>query len=514
VLTMPRRFYLRLAAASAFAAAAPASAVPLPAPEQVATPAEQAVLRRLQALSTGAAMVADPMAELDRMLGELGTPTPLRGYIQFVRAQGFYAREQVDEARAAIEESIRLLPAYSGPLYFASIVEGYADRPAPAADYLLRAAAIDPEIAVTYDDHALSNLVGRLRARGEDARLTRLAERLFEIGWRSEDVSLRSSLAREVIRFRLAAGALDRARAAIPNLLVPADVRALLIQNDYRALWPDLETWAGPRLSRLWPLYLRETRARWEANREPRFAPDYVQALAAAGHDRTLLATMLPILTGPLNRQDYHWLYVTPAVAGALARQGRWAEVERLFEHAMQTWPPGGHANALNLAANQPRYRMLAGDARAGLAGLDVAIADSDRWQGQVSNFALATMHMNRICALHLLGRDAEAQASIAFVNGNGSTETVVEMHLCLDRRGPARAALIRALGVEATRGRALALVQLDGTAPPQGAFGAAMQARWRALRSDRAVLTAVARHGRVLPYAPNAGAPAEAGGD
>jgi tetratricopeptide (TPR) repeat protein len=499
------------------ALSAPAAAELLPRPEQITTPRERPALRRLAAMVTGRyAAPADPLPELDRMLGYAGEPTPLRGFIQYLRAYQLFYANRGREAGQAIDESIRLLPAYTGPLMLGASIEAFNDRPAKGVDYLLRAIALAPEDAREVDDFNLDNLVARLNQHHEGRRLELLAERLFAIGWQGDDLVLRSSIAQGLIRARVRAGDIAGARAVLPNLVLPDDARALLVMNEYRAIWPDIEAWTGPRQSRQWETYLRESGARWHASGDPETASPYVRALRRAGHYRTIVRDMLPALMRQLDRlRDYDKVWAVAPVADALAQLGRWDEAEALFAHALRIWPLGSDANALNITANQARFRLSRGDWTGALSTIEATLADVPRWGGEVSPAPLAAMHLVRACALHRLGRGDEALSSIAIVVQAASLETVIALYQCLDRPDAARAALIDALGRDGARDEAVEFAQIDETPPVPSEFGRELKERENRLRMDPAVREAVARYGRILPYSGHAGAPAEpAGGD
>jgi tetratricopeptide (TPR) repeat protein len=504
-----------LSAALLSATAAPVAAEPLPRLEDIGSPQERAAHARLFALVTaGTEARSEPLPELDRILQQTPEPTALRGLIQFYRAGALFDKDRATEARDAVEESVRLLPRYSGPLILAAMIEAYYDRPSPGADYLLRAAAIDPAAVRDVDDFDLGNLVSRLRARHDEPRLNLLAARLFEIGWRGGDLELRSGLARDLIRIRVRAGDIEGARALLPNLTLPSQARDLLTEKAYQSVWPEIETWAGPQQSRQWQTYLTETRARWEASRDPRLAVSFAHALAAANHNATLARELLPVLMGRLDRErDYYLLWTVAPVASALARLGRWDEADALFVHTLAVWPLGSDANALNLAANCARLLLYRGRAAEALAAIDAVIADAGRWPGHVSPTPLAAMHFVRACALHRLGPDSATLSSVALAANTGSVPTAVETYLCLERPEAARTVLLDALAREELRGAVADFLQPEDRAALPGELGGLLDARRAALRGDPVLLEAAAPHVRILPYSGRAGAPAETTG-
>lgn len=494
------------------AAPARAMAEPLPDPARIALPRERAAVERLFALLTaGAEVRANPLAELDLLLQSLPEPTPLRGFAQYLRAFALLPEDRDRDARAAIEESIRLLPAYSGPLLLAARMEAFGDRPASGADYFLRAAELDPENARDFGDFELSALVGRLRQHNEDRRILRLAERLFEIGWQGEDLVLRSGLARDLIRARLRSGDIAGARAALPNLVVPNHARGLLLETEYQALWPAIDEWAGPQQRRQWRIYLGEVGARWRASRDPRYAAPYARALAEAGHYETLVREMLLILMGSLDvERDYFLVWTVSPVADALAQLGRWDEADALFARTLQTWPLGSEANALNLVANRARLRLMRGDPAGALPMIDAAITDAARYQGQVSIAPLAAMHSVRACALHRLGRGGDGLISAALAAAGAPSDSVINMYLCLGRPEAARARMVDRLGRETSRGEIAAFVQIDDERPFPSELGRLLHAGRQALKGDPLLLEQVRRHVRILHYSARAGVPAE----
>ena len=144
----------------------------------------------------------------------------------------------------------------------------------------------------------------------------------------------------------------------IPKLLLPSHSRLLLIQNKYQGLWPDIESWAGPKLEKQWLIYLAESREKWRATNDPAQAKAYADALSDAGHDDTLIREMLPLFSKRLDpEKDYDLMLVaSQSLSAALAREGRWDDIEAVFKKASEAWPLGSEANALNIAAGRARY--------------------------------------------------------------------------------------------------------------------------------------------------------------
>jgi hypothetical protein len=490
----------------------PAAAEFLPRPNQLEGPAP--MLSELTGMLVGDDAQRpgrpDRIVRLDAMLAQLPEPTRMRGFVQYVRAVNLAPRQNLPEAREAIEESIRLLPGYSGPLLFASHIENYADQPASAADHLLRASEIDPQLVRRIPSYELDGIRRRLIAQRERRRLGRLAERMLAIGWEGSDIDLRSALALHAIESRIANRDVAGARRLVSRLVAPQHLRTLLIENRYRPLWADAETWGGARQERQWPLYLNELRARFEAGGDAKDARNYAEALRAANHHATIAREILPLFERLHRTEDYELLWAATTVADALARLGRWGEIETMFGRAATIWPLGSHANALNVAGNRARFLLHAGRAADSAAAFDAVIADATRRLGEVSAEALATMHLYRACALEAAGRRHEASDSVAHVLGFGKATLSAEMLLCFGRHEAARGALIQGLADESERAAVLGDIQRSDGPPMQSEYGRLIAARRRALHEDRVLLERAAQYGRILPHSISAGAPPE----
>lgn len=485
---------------------------PLPPPEELATASELPLLtdlmRRLALVRADNA--AGLTAALDETLSRIKEPTKLRGLVQFLRAQSLTGESKEAAAVEAIEESIRLLPGYSAPLFVAASVYAYSDRPQQAADYLIRASMDDPVSARTVRPYEVWNILRRLEAIGDRRRLGALSERLIEINWSAGSLRTRSVLARNAIDLRIGKGDVSGAKKLVPKLLLPEHSRELLSGLVYEPVWRDIEQWAGPMLDRQWNIYLREARSRWGASKDREALSDYVDALVAAGHDATLLREVLPIFKGPLDEQeDINLVFEISKVAAALGRQGRWAEADALFVHAQQAWPLDSKAIALNVAANRARYLMLAGKFDQAFDRISESIAQARKWGPEVNQDALAAMHYVRACSLHRLGRGKESGISIALA-ASAEITTVTALHMCLGDRNSALKALIAALESEGRRPAVIGFVQKLDQEPFDSEFGREMFRESQALREDPELLQAVSKYGRVLAYPVSDGAPPE----
>ena len=244
-----------LSACDAPAAAAPSSAAAvqqtysnyLPPLESIALPGEQPILDTFVAQTPRGTTPAAVLAAADEALAKLGSPTKLRGLVQFARARALAALNRDLDAVEAAEESARLLPGYSAPLIVGFTANAYLNRTGQATEYLMRAIDTDPTTARTIDDYEIDNLMRRLDGFDDRAREEAISDRLLGIGWIGDHLDSRSNLAVRAIRRRLDNGDIGGAKALVPKLLDPGDSRALLIVNAYAPIWPDIEAWGARR---------------------------------------------------------------------------------------------------------------------------------------------------------------------------------------------------------------------------------------------------------------------------
>ncbi|HEY0627413.1 MAG TPA: tetratricopeptide repeat protein [Allosphingosinicella sp.] len=494
-------------------AATPARAIPLPKPEDVTQPAERPQLARFISVF-GAAEPGDAVAELDAILGELPQPTQLRGLVQFFRASALRI-DKPAQASEAVLESVRLLPGYSAPLLLASQIFMYQDQSGSAADYVLRASRIDPSIVNLLDDYEMAGLMTRLSEVNDKRRLALVGERLLETGWTRGRSGTISRMAMAVIEERLSKGDVKGASALVPRIVSPASFRRLLGEKSFAPIRLIAEDWAGQRLEKQWPIYLEQTRAEWEASRSAEAALAYVRALQAAGHDRTMVAAFLPIFDQPIDpdtKDADDLIFIVAPLADALARLGRWNEVDRLFQKASAIWPAGSFANALNVSGNRARLQIYRGNFEEAVKQLNAALDEANKWGGQVNQGASATLHLYRACAFEQLGRATEGASSAAIVISRGRVDpsALANFHLCRNDVAGARQALLEGLKNGQTRSEVVNWLQpVDGRTFDSG-FARELHDRASRLRNDPALLGEARKYATIFDWPMNAAAPTE----
>jgi len=495
---------------SADAPEPPASSA-MPAIDKLARPDEQAQLAEIMR-ALGGPNGRNPKAllpVLDGILAKLPRPTMLRGYLQTARAAALGALDRHAEAIVAVEEAVRLLPDYAGPLLTAAGIYLYSNNPGLASDALIRASEIDPQDVRRASDYETGGLLQRLDAVRDQKRARILSDRLLAIGWTGSGVGSRSQLAAMAIRQAMTEGDVARARSLVPSLLEPGATYQLLADRAYNAIWPDLEQWAGPSLSNQWSMYLTEARKRWVTSGELERGGDYASALRSAGDLDTLIAEFLPQFDRPLDpRRDWPLLFIAPRLVNALMTRGRTDDALGVYKRASRAWPIGSSANALNIYANEASTLLYADRPAEALARIDAAIEDSHRWAGEINVDAIGGMHQARACALHALGRDTEAAVSASVAAQVGHVSERAELALCMDKPAEAEAAVLKAFAVPEERTAAIGFMQPDDSPVMPTAYARKRRAGLDALRGNPQLLAALAPFGRILPFTLSDGAP------
>jgi tetratricopeptide (TPR) repeat protein len=485
----------------------------LPPSNGLGSPQETALVIEAGTLVPGLGSDEERLAKLDQILARLTEPTVARGMIQGMRAELLLKMSRDEEARGIVEEAVRLLPGYSGPLMLAAHVYAYSERPELAADYFIRASRITPKLVQALDSYEVGNILMRLRAKGDQNRVLAFSQRLIDINWRGTNVDTRSRMVRDLIKQRVEQGDIVRARALIPELVNPSDFYELLAIKQYKPIWPELVGWAGNRLEKQWAVYLTDQRERWDASRDLAAGRGYLRALATANHNKAIIAEFLPVLSGSVDKDESaELLWMAATMAQALAELGRWEDIETMYSRLEEVWPLGSDTNALNLTANRARYLLFAGKKDQALQMIDASIAEAEKQREEVGGDALSVMHQVRACTLHLLGRTGEAAKSIALgrLTSPEALSGVVNMFLCLDRPVDARQVLLTALRIPYARRDAILILQSSDDTPIQSEYGRRSFKDWAAFRTDPNLLAALKEHGRLLPFSRSAGAPQE----
>lgn len=513
---MSLKIIFRTAALALIVLAHPSGAQPFD-PMADATPAEQILLPELAGIMgehTGAETARILLPRVEALLAKLPSPTPFRGYVQFVRAEMLVQTTPDDlainaAARAAAEEAIRLLPNDARPKMLATYIYTFGGNAGRAADLWLGLSRDDPTMAADSDVYMIGALLGRLNDEGDRRRVDLVSQRLVDIGFKNADPLDQSSLIMTSLKAKWRAGDRAGAEALVPSLLHPEQHAALLIDKEYQPLWPAIERWAGPRLERQWPAYLNEMKRNWEASQSLRAGTPYADALSEARDHAALVSTFLPILGQPLPPgEEFDAITLAPIVAHAMAQTGQLDAAIAMLGRMVKTLPEAD-PNRMNYTANIAAMTLEYGQPADALRLIDPVIAAADRVGPGVNFSAKVAMHSVRACALHRLGREAEAVTSITLIAGarRNIPGPYMSLMTCLQRPDEALTFLLSLLADPDRRAFTLGFIQPTIPLPVVTPNAIRERSFGDALRSSPQLLKAAARYGRVLGFAINAAA-------
>ena len=451
---------------------------------------------------------SEMLSKLDALLPKLNKPTKARGHLQLMRAQLLYSENKFAETKLALDESIRLLPNYTGPLLFGAEFFAPSNNAALAMEYLVRAAAIHPRSIDLVDSYTVSTIMQRLTFANDNDRVHKLSSTLLKNNWTRGTPSLRSTMASTVIRHLLKIGDVEAAKAYIPNIINPIESYRLLTNKNYEAIWPALEEWSGPKMERQWSLYLTDLRAQWKASNSAEDIRAYTNALRAANASDLIIRDILPVFDNQINNiEDSELLlFVVAPVATALAQKGRWDEAFSLFDKAEKIFAKYDTANILNIRLNHSRLMYFHGDHINTINAIDKQIVELDSFGDEVNADARSQLLSIKICALAELGKKKDALKILA-TSGASTPFVFTDMHLCVGQFDQAKSIILRQLQFPDKRGDVIAWLQPDTSILMDSEVSRARRIRWNRLKSDPAILAAIKKYGRLMPYSSIEGA-------
>lgn len=468
--------------------------------ELTTDPADKAVM------AEAAAAVAErppSLAKLDAVLAKLPRPTPLRGMVQSIRAALLVAQPDDNErAVAAIDEALRLLPDHPLPKMIATEVFTFSGAPQRAADLWLALSQQSPDFARQSQRYTMQALIGRLNDLGDRARADRVAARLGEIGFASALAPERSGYAAAQILDMIRAGRTADAVAAVPTVGDPDDLVAMFVDKRYAALWPRITEWSGGSFDAPARRYLEELRSDWNAADDFLTATPYARELASAQAYDAVVALFLPMFD-----RAYPDGYgqgaetLAPIVARSLTAVGRGADGQALLARVAAKLARDAGANALNIDAAYVTLTAGAGDWAQALTRADTFLARAKRFGPGINSGAIIGIQSYRACALHRLGRAAEAERAEAEVMFAAATRParVADMLACMEDEAALRQFVVARLADEDTRRWALRWVQ-PYVGDPRVPLDRLTDPVHNRVRTNPEVITAATRVGRILP--------------
>jgi hypothetical protein len=274
-------------------------------------------------------------------------------------------------------------------------------------------------------------------------------------------------------------------------------LRAILIDNRFAALRPDVEAIAGPRLERHWRAYLTKAKDDWLAGGDYLSATAYAAALQQAGYHQTFVDTFLPRFMHGYNcPTDQVSRALGQDIAESLVILGRWTKADDIMSRSGGV-SVGAYAGIL----------LEKGEFGRATSYFDRALKTAKPPADKTEEKALAWLAAVRDCASY---RARQVQPALSFDPDLLDLPSRLRVALCLDRTDQARHFLIAALRDEEQRSAALKWVQPYSEPPTASTFHKEMGSRIRALQHDPAVIAEVQRHGVILDWPLEASAPLE----
>lgn len=378
---------------------------------------EAAGLAHLRAAERAAAApapdrTAAAAAELDAALAALPRDTPLRWATQCLRASAGVGDEQ-----AAGDECLRHYPDQPGVLMrraLAAFVTGESGTGATLVATVLRR---HPEIGERLEPATTDGWLRQLdydRLAGERAALVAaLAGSRFG----ADDPGARSAVLREAALDRLATDDATGARTLADQVLDPADLLQMLVDRRYAALWPAVAAAAGPGLEGARERFVATARAAYEARPDAGRRRMLAGVLERTGHADEALAALRATLAEPAGpgRDDWYHASAAVRVPHLLARAGG-GDADALLAPMRAELAGGTVADHPELGNVVPNLAL----AQIALGRPADALATLDRYPlGTVESPAAGAFVLAiRACALHRLGREAEAGPLLVEVAG------------------------------------------------------------------------------------------------
>lgn len=434
---------------------------------------EAAGLAHLRAAERAAAAPAPDgaalAAELDAALAALPRDTPLRWATQCLRASA-----GVGDAQAAGDECLRHYPDQRGVLMRRALAAFDAGEPGTGATLVANALRGHPEIAERLEPSTTDGWLRQLDYAGLAGERSVLVAALAQSRFGASDPGARSTMLREAALDRLARGDATGAQALADQVIDPGDLLDMLVDRRYAALWPAVAASAGPGLEGARERFVATARAAYEAHPDAGRRRMLAGILDRTGHADEAIALLRATLAEPAGpgRDDWYRAAAAVRLPHLLARAGG-SDADALLAPMRAELAGGGavadHPELGNVVPNLALAQIALGRPADGLATLD-------RYPlGQVESPAAGAFVLAiRACALHRLGRDAEAAPLLAQVAGAFAGNAQANM-IAVDCTGDADArarAWIARVGDPRLRGSALeamarARLPVDPTADP-----------------------------------------------
>ena len=305
----------------------------------------------------------------------------------------------------------------------------------------------DPAQLIALSQEFVYSLARQLFNDENDDRMVRLFQMLF-LSPHFERLSgeLRSTSAYWTLKRQVKTNDAGDIGKTLAEITSPYSYTALLANRSYQQIWPQIEQHAGPNMALILGSYLQDKKREFEsAPQDKEKKQQYGHALLFSGRFDDLVRLAASIDHSDTGRQNWQeddgWLLNLEAYA--LDAQGNTQAADRIFDQfAKIDYQPGKNDWLVNFVIN--RASRLVGQRR-WQEGLEAAQL-ANEYSG--SPYADMLVRQARFCALHGLGRSAEAQAVLSDIveHQNDALEVAVEALLCAGEREQAASMTIKGL--------------------------------------------------------------------
>jgi hypothetical protein len=390
---------------------------------------------------------AHGLAQADLALRAAGDDPQRVAGAQFMRAMAFMGLGRRDEARLTARIALDTTEQTQVAAALVSFFLAAGDPDGAQAllgRYLDRFGfrAGDLEVA------PIHNLLGWIRQKQGKPIWEALIVRLAGGGFGGDDLAVRDDMALGAARILLARGDLDQAQSLARDVTLRSVAAPALTDRRYEPLWPLLEQSAGPHLERIARAALYQAEAPGKAADAPVAARiSLFRAYRDAGLYDLADRVAAPFAATPeeLARLGEDGAWLVSDHADMLARRDRLDAADARLA-GLTALPIAERPWLISMVIN--RLDMLVGHGRsaAALPLIDSATASAQTFG---SAYAQQLVRELRICALHGVGRDADAHALAAdFVaHAADSAGASIDGYMCLDRVADAEALAIKTLG-------------------------------------------------------------------
>ena len=386
---------------------------------------------RLVALSR-AAPGAEAEALLQRALALVPEPGQVRSGILCTVAADLYNSwadnaAELPKAAAAVDECNRVSPGKPALQMMAGSIKIHAGQYRAGGLLLVAAARAQPELFGDFDIAAMKWLLSRLEYGGEGAVAADLRVLLVHSGYGKDDTAFFAAMAQDAIRDSLEHHAGAEPASLLPQVMDAESGLEMLVDRRFQTIWPLLEQWSDGDLKRQSDARLAAARAQFQVDPALPNRRILAHALWNAGRHVEARALLKEAIDTPLlwDEDRFHIAQLTGQYAEMLidgdsgARASGIVEAIAVERRIAAAIPVAQYPYAMNLMPNFANLLIGAGHDQEALELLEretpkPGVLD----EPAVYGFYAAL----RYCALHNLGREAEARSQSALIDWHYAT--------------------------------------------------------------------------------------------